>query len=193
MHEIIFSDRKYKKWCWKSAINKSRERYAQLLKKEKGGKLPLLCWSHSLRDSIGLFRTFFGDTTRAQWSICTVRQLHRGQLHSGQLHSKVLFIRKTTCPSIRKTPVYSRNSPNKRKAHSPISHNFVHNHPIKMILVTVDSPRRALSNELWFASSNFLPQKTAWFPLLFFDFREPILCEFSFPANNFFNNEKSCL
>ena len=91
---------------------------------------------------------FEGGTTRAQWSNCTVRQLHRGQLHSGQLHSKVLFIRKTTCPFIRKTPVYSRNSPNKRKSHSPISHNFVHNHPMKMILVSVDSPRRALSNEL---------------------------------------------
>ena len=29
---------------------------------------------------------FDGAPTWAQWSICTVRQLHRGQLHSGQLH-----------------------------------------------------------------------------------------------------------
>ena len=43
-----------------------------------------------------------------------------------------------------------------------------------MILVSADSTQKALSNELQFASSNFLPQKTAWFTLLFFDFREPI-------------------
>ena len=30
-----------------------------------------------------------GAPTRAQWSICTVRQLHIGHLHSGQLHSNL--------------------------------------------------------------------------------------------------------
>ena len=49
-------------------------------------------------------------------------------------------------------------------------HNFVQNRPIALILISFDSARRALLNELSFAYSNFLPQKWAYSPPTVFRF-----------------------
>ena len=54
-----------------------------------------------------------------------------------------------------------------------LGHNLVKNRPIALILVSFDSARRALSNKLSFAYSNFLPQKWAYSPLLFSEFQGP--------------------
>ena len=53
-------------------------------------------------------------------------------------------------------------------------HNFVQNRPIALILISFDSARRALLNELSYVYSNFFTPKMSLVPLWFFDFQGPI-------------------
>ena len=57
------------------------------------------------------------------------------------------------------TPNTLRSSTKKFSIEDSVDHNSVQYHPIELILVSFNSARQVLSNELFFVYSNFTPQK----------------------------------